>query len=134
MVLFSPPTDNPLRRPQCSNTPNQGGTQKTHRLELRPSADRDVHGDQFQRSECCDVLLATIRPSACLSKTINFSSQKSPLAQKSTLQIPSSQKEPAAPGWFARPRNLFSQLFIVDAQSFVEEHLQHNKSKTGRPV
>jgi hypothetical protein len=75
-----------------------------------------------------------IWPSAYSAKTIDLSSQKSPLAQKSSLQIPSSQKESAAPGWFACPCSLSSQLFIADAHSFVEEHLQQYKSKADRPV
>jgi hypothetical protein len=54
-VLFSPVTDNLSRRLQCQNTPNRGGTEKTHQRELRPSVDCDAHADQFQRSEFCEA-------------------------------------------------------------------------------
>jgi hypothetical protein len=58
---------------------------------------------------------------------IEIASQKSLLAQKGLSQVPSSEKESAAPGWMERPRNRPSQLFSVDAQSFVEEDLHQYK-------
>jgi hypothetical protein len=58
---------------------------------------------------------------------IEIASQKSPLAQKSSMQVPLFQKESAAPGWIARPRHRSSQLFSVEAQNFVEEYLHQYK-------
>jgi hypothetical protein len=56
-------------------------------VSYAPSADRDGHADQFQRSDFCEALLATIRPSVYSSKRIDIVIQKSSLAQKARFRF-----------------------------------------------